>query len=220
MMRYTFESFGQLASHLHVVGNQALLFVRDQTKPAQPLSRVVLELEVSELKQKTTVRGEVVARADGRLRGSWLQLSDLRLARQIQRGSFNVKRQPRVSGDQLLQLATDSGVQLMVQLLDISPGGMRVRSARGIAAGQLCTVRLVGARATQADLGKAQVLRADGSEAGLKFLDERHAGLARYLRTLEEAWARALQIRHPPECCRMRGPIEPPMPKLRKMDVL
>jgi hypothetical protein len=64
------------------------------------------------------------------------------------------------------------------------------------------------------------VLRADGHEVGLRFTTKDSAAVQRYLQGLHDAWDRALQIKHPPECCRQRGPIEPSLPKLRKQDVL
>lgn len=220
MMRYTFDSMGQLASHLHVVDNQALLFVRDQKLPSAGLGRVMLELEVSDLQQKTVVRGEVVARSEGQLAGAWLQFGDTRLARRLQKGGFTVRRERRVSADQLLQLKSPAGTQLIVQLLDVSAGGMRVRCARGLVAGETCTIRLLGARTAQADLGPATVLRADGQEVGLRFATRDNPAVKRYLQALHQAWDQAVQIKHPPDCCRSRGPIEPSLPKLRKQDML
>ena len=217
MMRYTFDSMGQLARHLHVVDNQALLFVRDQKKvQVAGTGRVMVELEVAEAEQKTVVRGEVVARAEGQLPGSWLQFADTRLARRLQKGGF-VRRERRVSADQLLQLNGSSGAQHIVQLLDMSPGGMRVR-ARGLAVGETCTIRLLGARNVQSDLGAATVLRADGQEIGLRFASRDNASVKRYLASLQEAWDRAVQVKHHPECCVQHGPIEPSLPKLRKQD--
>jgi hypothetical protein len=220
MMRYTFDSMGQLARHLHVVDNQALLFVRDQNVPAASVGRVMVELEVSELAQKTVVRGEVVARAEGRLPGSWLQFADTRLARRLQKGGFIARRERRVSADQLLQLNSPAGTQLIVQLLDMSSGGMRVRCARGLNAGETCTIRLLGSRTAHADLGAATVLRAEGQEAGLRFAAGDNPAVKRYLQGLHEAWDRAVQIKHHPDCCGQRGPIEPSLPKLRKQDAL
>jgi hypothetical protein len=220
MMRYTFDSTGQLARHLHVVDNQALLFVRDEKVPAVSAGRVMVELEVSELAQKTVVRGEVVARAEGRLPGSWLQFADTRLARRLQKGGFIARRERRVSADQLLQLSSSAGTQLIVQLLDMSSGGMRVRCARGLNPGETCTIRLLGARTAHADLGAATVLRAEGQEVGLRFAAHDSPAVKRYLQGLHEAWDRAVQIKHRPDCCGQRGPIEPSLPKLRKQDAL
>jgi hypothetical protein len=220
MMRYTFDSTGQLARHLHLVNNQALLFVHDQKRQGGALGRVLLELEVSELKQTAVVRGEVVARAEGQLPGSWLQIADTRLARRLQKGNFTARREGRVSGDQLLQLSSPDGTKLIVQLLDMSPGGMRVRCASGVGVKDTCTIRLLGARTVQADLGTATVLRAEGQEVGLRFASKDNPAVKRYLAGLQSAWDRAVHINHLPECCGRSGPIEPSLPKLRKPDML
>lgn len=219
MMRYTFDSMGQLARHLHVVDNQALLFVRNQKVRAAAAGKVMVELSVNDPEQKAVVRGEVVARAEGQLPGSWLQFGDTRLAKRLPKGGF-ARRERRVAADQLLQLSTPAGAQLIVQLLDVSCGGMRVRSARGLNAGDTCGIRLLGARTMHADLGTAAVLRTDGQEVGLRFENRDNPAVKRYLQGLQEAWDRALQIKHPPDCCKQRGPIEPSLPKLRKQDVL
>ena len=220
MMRYTFDNMGQLARHLHVVDNQALLFVRDLKGPAATLGRVMVELEISEPAQKTVVRGEVVARAEGKVKGSWLQFGDTRLARKLQKGGFISRRERRVSADQLLQLNSPAGTQLIVQLLDMSSGGMRVRCARGLNPGESCAIRLLGSRTAHADLGAATVLRAEGQEVGLRFATRDNPAVKRYLQSLHQAWDQAVQIKHQPDCCRQRGPIEPSLPKLRKQDAL
>jgi hypothetical protein len=215
MMRYTFDSLGQLARHLHVVGNQALLFLRESKAPAK---RVLLELEVREPSQKTVVRGEVVARAEGQLPGSWFQFSDTRLARKLQEGNFKL-RDRRLSADQLLQIKAASG-SLVVQLLDISSGGLRVRCARGLVPSETVDVRVLGAPIAHAALGGARVLRVDGQEAGLRFLHANNPSVLRLLAKLREEWDKAVQLEHAKECCRHGIPIEPSLPKLRKQDML
>ncbi|HEY2030949.1 MAG TPA: PilZ domain-containing protein [Myxococcales bacterium] len=215
MMRYTFDSTVQLARHLHVVDNQALLFLRE-SKGMQ--KRVLLELEVREPSQKTVVRGEVVARAEGQLPGSWFQFADTRLARKLQEGNFKL-RDRRLSADQLLQIKTPSG-SLVVQLLDIGAGGLRVRCARGLGVGEMVDARLLGAPVAHADLGCARVLRVQGQEAGLRFANRGSAPVLRLLTRLREEWDKAVQLEHAKECCKHGIPIEPSLPKLRKQDVL
>lgn len=217
MMRYRFDSFEQVARHLHVVDNAALLFVRDQKKAGTPSGRVLLALDIRESGQETVVRGEVVARAEGGLPGSWLQLSDLRLARRLREpGGFRSRRAGRVSGDQLLQLRSASGNQLVAQLLDVGEGGLRVRGARGLLHGDEYAVRLLGLPALKSELGLARVVRADAAEAGLRFVKPGNPQVASYVKSLQDAWTRAVEIDHLPDCCASRGPIEPSMPKVRK----
>lgn len=215
MMRYTFDSAAQLSRHLHMVDNQALLFLRESKGPVR---RVLLELEVREPSQKTVVRGEVVARAEGQLPGSWFQFADTRLARKLQEGNLKL-RDRRLSADQLLQLKASSG-SLVVQLLDIGAGGLRVRCARGLGVGELVDARLLGAPVGDADLGGARVLRVQGQEAGLRFVKRGSASVLRLLTKLREEWDKAVQFQHPDECCKHGVTIEPSLPKLRKQDVL
>lgn len=217
MMRYRFDSFEQLARHLHVVDNAALLFMRDQKRSGGPFGRVLLALDIRESGQQTVVRGEVVARAEGRLPGYWLQLSDLRLARRLREpGGFAARREGRVSGDQLLQLRSDAGHQLVVQLLDVGSRGLRVRGARGLVEGETFSVRLLGLLAQRADLGRAEVVRVDAPEAALRFETAGNPQVLSYVKSLNEAWGRAPEMEHLPGCCDRRGPIEPSIPKLRK----
>ena len=215
MMRYRFDSFEQVARHLHLVNNAALLFVRDQKRLPTPFGRVLLALDIRASGQQTVVRGEVVARAEGGLPGAWLQLSDLRLARRLREaGGFAARREGRVSGDQLLQLRSDAGHQLVVQLLDIGAGGMRVR-AGGLRKGDDYRVRLLGLPALKADLGLARVVRADAAEAGLRFDVPGDQQVLNYVKSLQEAWSRAVEIDHVPDCCARGAPIEPSLPKVR-----
>lgn len=216
LIRYRFDSLQQLAKHLHVVDNAALLFVRDHKKDHPPKGRVLLELEVVEPGHRTVVRAEVVARAEGTLTGSWLQLSDVRLARRLREMSqFAARLDGRVSADQVVQLRGNDGRQVVVQLLDISVGGMRVRGALGSLAGQDCAVRVLGVPAISAELGTARVVRIEAQEAGLRFADSGNPQVARYIESLQKEWARATEIDHLPGCCSLRGPIEPSLPKVR-----
>jgi len=215
MMRYTFDSPVQLARHLHLVDNHALLFLRESKADSK---RVLLELEVRDTSQKTVVRGELVARAEGQLPGSWFQFADTRLARKLQEGNFKL-RDRRLSADQLLQLKASSG-SLVVQLLDIGAGGLRVRCARGLGVGELVDTRLLGASVAHASLGGARVLRVEGQEAGLRFVNRATPAVLRLLTKLREEWGKALQLEHAKDCCKHGIPIEPSLPKLRKQDVL
>ena len=50
-----------------------------------------------------------------------------------------------MSGDQLLQFKSASGVQLVGKLLDVGPGGMRTRGVPGMLLGETYSLRLLGA---------------------------------------------------------------------------
>ena len=217
LLRLNFDTTEQLARHLHLVDDSALLFVRDQRERFAAGEKLLIDLTVRDLGHEAAVRAEVVARSEGELRGSWLQAADTRLARYLRdKGSFAARRELRVSvADQLVLLCGESGTRVAGHLLDISPGGLRVRRVRGLSQGESCTVRLIGLPALDADLGRAHVTRTDGQEAGLRF--EAHGSLpvTRYLRCLLEAWRLAPALDHPQDCCGPRGAIEPVLPALR-----
>lgn len=216
MLRVRFDTFDQLSRHLHVVGNAALLFLRDQKAARAPYGRVLLEVDVSETRQRAVVRGEVVVRAEGSVPGGWLQIADTRLARRVREGGgFGARRSHRVAADQMLQLRCDGGAQFVVGLLDVSEEGARVRGAPGLAAGQGCTVSVLGARPLHATLGKATVMRATAGEAALRFAEPGNPDVARYVQSLRDAWAHAREIEHLPGCCTHRGALDPLPPKIR-----
>lgn len=217
MIRYRFDTLGQLTQHLHVVDNVALLFVPDPRKGARLSGRTLLELSARESGHHTVVRGDVVARAEGGMTGSWLRLADLRLAKRLREtGTFAARRDGRISADQVVRLRGEGGEQLVLQLLDISKGGMRVRGAAGLRPGQRCSVRLLGAPASSADLGLARVMRIDSLEVGLRFDETGNPQVARYIDQLKKDWSQAIEVDHLPGCCAGRGPIEPSLPQVRR----
>lgn len=212
MIRYRFETFDQLVRHLHTVENTTLVFVPDERR--QPLSgRAVLELQIGETHEQTVVRGEVVARSEGSMPGAWLQLGDTRLARHLTlRRAFAARREQRLSADHVVQLTAESGSQL-VQLLDVSASGARIRGSRGLPLGSSWALRLLGGRRLDAELGQASVLRAEGAEVALRFANPTAPGLQQFLRALQQSWQQAREICHSPDCCGSRGPLEPLIPR-------
>jgi hypothetical protein len=218
LLRCRFDTFDQLSRHLHMVDNATLLFVRDQQKLCGPAGRVLVEFAIRESAQQTVARGEVVARAEGRLTGWWLQLSDMRLARRLREpDAFAVRREERVSADALVQVRGDSGSQLVAQLLDISPGGLRLRVASGLSVGEVHLVKLLGLPGLKSDLGLARVVRAEKGEASLRFALPRGLQVLSYIESVREAWRLAIEVEHPAGCCTLRGPIEPSPPRVRPL---
>jgi hypothetical protein len=216
MLRYRFDSLGQLVRHVHVVDHAALMFLRDHRRDVH-YQRVLLELTVRETGQQAVVRGEVVARADGAIRGAWLQLSDAHIIRRLcEPEAFSVRMRNRVSTDQLVQLRRSSGEQVVAQALDVSTAGLRVRGARQLAPGECCFVHVIGGPVITSDLGVAQVVRVQGGEAGMRFTAPESASVVRMVRSLQQAWSKALELDHLPECCVEGRPIEPSLPVLRR----
>jgi hypothetical protein len=214
MLRYGFDTFEQLERHLHLKNGAALLFL-PECKGGEPAPgrRVLVEIAIREKAQQTAVRGQVVVRAQ---RGSWLQLSDTRLALRVRRGGFASRREGRVSADAVLSLRSSQGTQLVAQLLDLGAGGMRVRGAGRLLEGETYTVRLMNARRESSDFAVAQVVRFEGGEAGMRFVAPRSPQVPRYIALLLEEWMSAPEIEHPVGCCNGRGLLEPPLPKLQR----
>src|SRR5258708_5108688 len=122
LIRYRFDTVEQLATHVRLVDDAALLFLPDPPKGEPPVERVVVELVLREPQVTTVVRGVIVSRAEG---GSWLLLSDTRLALRLRyRRGFEGHRVGRVSADQLVQLRSEFGDHFIAQVLDASGGGM------------------------------------------------------------------------------------------------
>jgi hypothetical protein len=216
MLRYRFDDLGQLSRHLHVVDHAAVIFLRDHRRDVH-YERVLLELEIHETGENVVVRGEVVSRADARIRGAWLRLCDTRLARRLREpAALSSRRLPRVSTDRMIGLRRGSGDHLVAQLLDVSPVGLRVRGARGLALGESCDARLIGAPVVTSDLGCAQVVRVEGDEAGLRFTSAENVAVRRLVQSLQQAWRLAPELDHIPECCAEGRPIEPAPPDLRR----
>ena len=214
MLRYRFDDLAQLSRHLHVVDNSVLIFLRDHRDDVH-YERVLLDLSVRKTGEQTVVRGEVVSRAQGSIRGVWVRLSDPRIARRLSEPApLSARRMPRLSTDQMVRLHFPGG-QLVAQLLDVSAGGLRVKGVRNIGPGDSCEVHLIGAPAVTSDLGAAQVLRIDGNEAGLSFTEPDSTALSRLIDSLKLSWRRALELDHLPECCARGEPLEPALPNLR-----
>lgn len=215
MLRYRFDTLGQLSRHLHAVETGALIFLRDHRNDVH-YNRVLLELAVRETSQQSVVRGEVVARADGRIRGAWVRVPDGRVARRLcEPVPFTPRRLARVSADHLVRLRRSTGNELVAQLLDVGAGGLRVRGAGGLELGEWCDVRLIGGAVVTSDLGRAEVVRVSGNEAGLRFTPAGSGVVLRLMASLRQAWERALELDHLPECCAEGTPVEPSLPNLR-----
>jgi hypothetical protein len=214
LIRYRFDTLEQLSRHLHMVDDAALIFLPEPEKASALPERVMVELVLREPSQETVVRGAVVSRAEGQVRGSWLQLADTRLAMRLRYGrGLEGRREGRVSADHLVQLHSDYGDHFIAQILDVSSGGMRVHGARGLLVGGSYGVRLLGEKPVQAELGVAHVARLEGSEAGLRFVLAGNPPVLQFVESLREAWKRAPEIVHLAGCC-ARDPIEPALPRL------
>ena len=151
LIQYRFDSVEQLARHLHQFGDASLLFVRDERDEIRA-GRVLVELQLRLPLATTTARAHVIARSAAPLAGAWIQM-DARLARHLQRrGNLTARRERRVGTNQMLQLSGPS--ELVVELVDISRGGVRIRGAGALLnVSDPYTLRLLGSKRTDGDLG-------------------------------------------------------------------
>ena len=214
MIRYRFDTVDQLSRHLRVVDHAVLLFVRGSNHPARG-TKVLLEIQVKANSGRTVVRSEVVARADGAVPGTWLQLSESRLVQRLrERDALVGRHDPRRCVEQPVLLTAPGGTAQLGQMLDVSSGGLRVKGG-GLRVGEEVQVQLMGARRSGSALGGARVERVDRSGAGLKFA-QKTPDLKAYLHGLDEAWSKAQQIEHLPGCCAGGSLLDPVPPRIAR----
>jgi len=142
LFRYRFDSFDQVVRHLHVVHGVALIFVADP--PSKRVEgKILLEMVVRAPAQQTVVRGEVVARGESGGLAAALRPA----AGGLPECGEGFRRQARRAGElrPALQFRSASGLQLIGKLLDVGPGGMRVRGVPGMLLGETYSLRLLGA---------------------------------------------------------------------------
>lgn len=215
LIQYRFDSVDQLARHLHQFGDASLLFVRDERVEIRA-GRILVELQLRLPRATTTARAQVIARSAAPLAGAWIQM-DARLARHLQRrGNLTARRERRIGTNQMLQLSGPS--ELVVELVDISRGGLRVRGAGALGVSDSFTVRLLGCKRLEGDLGTARVVHVNDAELGLRFTDPGNPRLQNFLARAESAWTAARHIEHAHNCCIYGPPVEPVAPRIRSLN--
>ena len=215
LIQYRFDSVDQLARHLHAAGDTTLLFIRDDRGEIHA-GRAMLELQLRLPVATTTSRAQVIGRSAAPLAGAWVQM-DSRLARHIQRrGALTARRERRIGAHHMLQLSGPN--EVVVELIDVSRGGVRVRGAGGqIGVSDAYEVRLLGCKRLEGDLGTARVVHVGDAESGLRFVQPGNPRLQSFLARAESAWAGARRIEHARNCCIYGPPIEPVAPILRAL---
>jgi hypothetical protein len=215
LIQYRFDSVDQLARHLHQFGDSSLLFVRDERDEIRA-GRILVELQLRLPRATTTARAQVIARSAAPLAGAWIQM-DARLARHLQRrGNLTARRERRIGTNQMLQLSGPT--ELVVELVDISRGGVRVRGGGALGVSDRFTLRLLGCKRMEGDLGTARVVHVNDAESGLRFTDPGNPRLQSFLAKVESAWAAARHIEHARNCCIYGPPVEPVAPRIRSLN--
>jgi hypothetical protein len=216
LIQYRFDSVDQLARHLHQYGDASLLFVRDERDELRA-GRILVELQLRLPRATTTARAHVIARSAAPIAGAWIQM-DARLVRHLQRrGNLTARRERRVGTNQMLQLSGPS--ELVVELIDVSRGGVRIRGAGALLnVSDTYTLRLLGSKRTDGDLGTARVVHVHDAESGLRFNDPGNPRLEAFLAKVESAWTAARHVEHARNCCLFGPPVEPAAPRIRSLN--
>ncbi len=214
LIQYRFDSVDQLARHLHQSGDSTLLFIRDERGDIRP-GRALLEVQLRFPITTTTSRVQVIGRSAAPMAGAWIQM-DSRLARHLQRrGALTARRERRVGAHHMLQLSGPA--ELLVEMIDVSRGGLRVRGAGNqLQPSDEFAVRLLGCKRLEGDLGAARVIHLDGRESGLRFVEPGNLRVQSFLSKVEAEWHRARRIEHPRNCCIYGPPLEPAAPALHR----
>jgi hypothetical protein len=224
LLRYRFGTQEQMGNHLHVVEGRTLFFIRDEKTLLEPGTRVVIDLSMSSSEQGTTLRGAVLSRAgvEGGQAGLWIEFPDARLARRLDQGAAALaqRKQKRLGCDLLVEVR-QGRKPYIGRMVDLSQSGARIVGAMGLHPRSEVELRLMGPeKGMPSELGRAQVMRADdkSGEAGLRFLrEDRVARVAssKLFQMVQEAWAKAPEVTHPPLCCQDGHVLEPPLPHMK-----
>lgn len=220
LLRYGFDDSAQLARHLHLAGGQVVLFYGGDVPALQGAGAVALEIGIGRQQSAGMLRGSVLARTDGSIGGAWLQFPDARLFRKVRDGSVNVsaRRHRRLACDLMVEIR-HAGQPCLGRLLDISLEGARIVGVPGLRAEVPILARLLGAqRGWPTTLGVAKVVRAAGSEVGVRFnLQDQPSRLStsQLYELVQSQWNTARNLRHAPPCCQQGRVLEPPFPHVR-----
>ena len=218
MLRYVFDTVGQLSRHVHAREGAALLFFPSALKDQRTGDHVLLELQMRDCDQRAVVRAIIHSRVDGRLKGIWLQFSD-QLSRAIEADARTIRRRahPRVGSDFMVQVREPDSSARIARMTDVSSTGARLGSAPGLKVGSEIELQLLSApRQVPRALGRAAVVRASAGDVGLRFASSAAPQIGALLSWLQHEWQSALTVHHAPECCRLGQPTEPTLPHARQ----
>lgn len=214
-LRYRFDHLEQARTHVVRAGAHSLFFFRHPRLSLDPGSSVQMEWTFQNAEPARMLHGTALENVDRC--GVWMELHDTRPLRELS-VLHNVRRHRRMATDRPVQIVW-AGRTHEGRLLDVSAGGARISGATGVMRGDLIELRLPSEMdpAVFHELGSAYVAWADESgEMGLQFdrLDSSsRTAVIELVRSVADAWASALESRHPSWCCVDAGPIEVPLPE-------
>jgi hypothetical protein len=222
LLKYRFGNIAQMQNHLHVVDGRTLFFYRDGKGELPGGARVLLEFSFADSEQVSALRGNVLGRVEGEggQVGMWIEFPDGRLAKKADQGASAMSgRKQRRLGCDLLVEVKQGRKPFIGHMVDVSLGGARLVGTVGLRAGADVELRLMAPEKNfPVELGRADVMRADASDAGVRFV--RTDTIARVASTklfqaVQQAWAGAPELTHPPICCRNGHVLEPPLPHMK-----
>jgi hypothetical protein len=218
LLRHRFENVDQLRRHLHVVDGSTLLFYRDPRLSVATGSPVLLEITFDTSEQTRTIRGTVLARAEGQ--GVWLEVPNTRFARDVNETGLSPRKGRRLATDEMVRLKRPGG-EHMVRLLDLSIGGARIGGGipQQLAPGMAVALTISPPETGRApEVTRGRVVWVEDGEAGIMFdrdMESSRVAAGRLFRSLEQPWAQAREIRHLPNCCMNGQVLDPPVPRVR-----
>lgn len=222
LIKFHFDGFDQMQNHLHVVDGRTMFFFRDKRLPLAGGSRVVVEFSHGISEQVSTLRGTVVSRVetDGQI-GVWLEFPDAKLAKKIDQGAAALagRHQRRLGCDMLVEVKIE-GLPLLCRMVDVSLGGVRVVAPGRLQSGADVEMRIMGAEPpVPGVLGRGRVTRSDpGGDLGITFVRTdviARVASSKLYTAIQQAWEKAPQVQHAPQCCQGGHVLEPPMPHMK-----
>jgi len=213
-LRYRFDHLEQARVHVVRSGEHSLFFFRHPRLSLVPGSSVQMEWTFQNAEPARMLHGTALENVDRC--GVWMELHDTRPLREL-RTLHNVRRHRRMATDRAVHIVSPGRVD-PGRLLDVSAGGARISGASGVSRGEIVELRLPSFDDPDVfqDLVHAYVVWAEGGEMGVQFdrLDSfSRAAVIDLVRSVADAWASALESRHPAWCCLEAGPIEVPLPE-------
>jgi len=213
-LRYRFDHLEQARVHVVRSGEHSLFFFRHPRLSLVPGSSVQMEWTFQNAEPARMLHGTALENVDRC--GVWMELHDTRPLREL-RTLHNVRRHRRMATDRAVHIVSPGRID-PGRLLDVSAGGARISGASGVSRGEIVELRLPSFDDPDVfqDLGHAYVVWAEGGEMGVQFdrLDSfSRAAVIDLVRSVADAWASALESRHPAWCCLEAGPIEVPLPE-------
>ena len=215
LLRYFFDSSGQLQSHAHHSEGRTLLFYPDRALHADIGAHVLIELGFSASEQSVTFAARVHASGTAGFDGAWLEMFAPRLVDEVRLALAKPRRRfRRVATDRLVRVHSQKGAAV-ARLLDVGLGGARLGgvSGRFFPGDELRVSDMKGTEEM-----RTRVIWSRGSELASEFVRSDSAtrsAAIRLVSTSVEAWAAARTVCHPAACqCQNGGQLlEPLLPR-------